>query len=112
MQLRLLRLFLAFAAFGWGICVVGVFVSWPEAMNLLQGLGAKPMPYDPMLDYWLRMVCGAFSLVGLWYIIMMIWPLKFFTAIPWFGALMIVEGTILLVHGLRLSLPPFPFYGD
>jgi hypothetical protein len=25
---------------------------------------------------------------------------------------MVVEGIILLVHGLRLGLPPFPFYGD
>jgi len=25
---------------------------------------------------------------------------------------MLVEGVILLVHGLRLSLPQFPFYGD
>jgi len=25
---------------------------------------------------------------------------------------MLVEGIILLVHGLRLALPPFPFYGD
>lgn len=23
-----------------------------------------------------------------------------------------MEGLILLLHGLRLGLPPFPFYGD
>src|ERR1700733_3570104 len=112
MQLRLLRLFLGFGAFGWGISVVGVFVSWPEASQLLQGLGAKPIAYDPMLDYWLRMASGAFALVGAWYLVMMIWPKKFSAAIPWFGALMIAEGIILLIHGLRLSLSPFPFYGD
>ena len=112
MQLRLLRLLLGFAAFAWGISAVGVFVSWSKAVELLQGLGAKPIAYDPMLDYWLRMAAGAFSLVGCWYLVLMIWPRKFHAAIPWFGALMIVEGIILLVHGLRLSLPPFPFYGD
>jgi len=31
---------------------------------------------------------------------------------PWFGWLMIVEGVILLVSGLRLGIGPFPFYGD
>lgn len=111
-QLRLLRILLGFAAFAWGISIVGVFVSWPEASQLLQGLGAKPIAYDPMLDYWLRMASGAFALVGVWYLMMMIWPQKFFAAIPWFGALMVLESIILLVHGLRLSLPPFPFYGD
>jgi hypothetical protein len=109
---RLLRIFLVVSAFAWGISAVGVFVSWSEAERLLEGLGAKPIPYDPMLDYWLRMASGAFALVGIWYLMLAIWPKKFGAAIPWFGALMLVEGLILLVHGLRLSLPPFPFYGD
>jgi hypothetical protein len=112
MQLRLLRLFLGFAACAWGVSVVGVFVSWPEASKLLQGLGAKPIAYDPMLDYWLRMASGAFALVGVWYLMLMFWPRKFCVAIPWFGGLMLVEGVILLVSGLRLSLPPLPFYAD
>jgi len=112
MHLRLLRLILGFAAFAWGISIVGVFASWSAASQALQGLGAQPIAYDRMLDYWLRMASGAFALVGCWYLILMLWPQKFHAAIPWFGALMLVEGVILLVHGLRLSLPPFPFYGD
>jgi uncharacterized membrane protein HdeD (DUF308 family) len=112
MQLRLLRLFLGFSALAWGVSIVGVFAPWSEADQLLEGLGAKRIPYDPMLDYWLRMAAGAFGLVGGWYLILTIWPRKFAAAIPWFGVLMLLEGVILLVHGLRLSLPPFPFYGD
>jgi len=112
MHLRLLRLFLGFAALAWGVSVVGVFSSWSTAEEVLQGLGAKPIAYDPMLDYWLRMAAGAFALIGCWYLILMFRPRKFYAAIPWFGGLMLVEGFILLVHGLRLSLPPFPFYGD
>ena len=112
MHLRLLRLALGFAAFAWGISVVGVFASWAAAEHALEGLGARPIAYDPMLDYWLRMASGAFALVGGWYFVLMIWPQKFHAAIPWFGGLMLVEGLILLVHGLRLSLPPFPFYVD
>jgi hypothetical protein len=112
MRLRLLRLLLGAAAFGWIVTLVGVFMSWSAAMRLLHGLGAHPIPYDAMLDYWFRMGCGAFGLVGCWYVMLMIWPRKFSVAIPWFGAIMLVEGIILLVHGLRLSLPPFPFYAD
>jgi hypothetical protein len=112
MHLCLLRLFLGFAAFAWGISVVGVFLSWSAAATALQGLGAQPIAYDRMLDYWLRMASGAFALVGCWYLVLMLWPQKFAAAIPWFGTLMVVEGCILLFHGIRLSLPPFPFYGD
>jgi hypothetical protein len=112
MQLRLLRLLLGFAGFAWGISILGVFMSWPQAEQSLQGLGAQPIAYDRMLDYWLRMAAGAFGLIGCWYFLLMIWPHKFHVAIPWFGVLMLIEGIILLVHGLRLALPPFPFYGD
>ena len=65
-----------------------------------------------MLDYWLRMAAGVFALIGGWYLVLMLWPRKFHAAVPWFGALMLVEGVILLVHGLRLGLGPFPFFGD
>ncbi len=112
MHLRLLRLFLGFAAFAWGISVFGVFLSWSAAADVLQGLGAHPIAYDRMLDYWLRMAAGVFTLIGCWYFVLMIWPQRFHAAIPWFGGLMLVEGVVLLVHGLRLSLPPFPFYAD
>ena len=112
MNLRLLRVFLGFAAFAWGVSVFGVFLSWSTAAQALEGLGAQPIAYDRMLDYWLRMAAGAFTLVGCWYLVLMIWPQKFHVAIPWFGGLMLAEGVILLVHGVRLSLPPLPFYAD
>src|ERR1017187_9304027 len=109
MQLRLLRLFLGFTAFGWGVSAIGVFVSWPEASQLLQGLGAKPIAYDPMLDYWLRMASGAFFLMGVLYFVLMWHPQKYQNIIPSSGWLMIAEGVVLLAHGVRLSLPPLPF---
>lgn len=112
MRLRLLRLFLGLAAATWGVSVFGVFLSWPAAVQVLQGLGAQSVAYDRMLDYWLRMAAGAFTLIGCWYLVLMCRPQKHHAAIPWFGGLMFVEGVILLIHGLRLSLPPFPFYAD
>jgi hypothetical protein len=110
--LRLLKLFLGLAAFSWGIAGAGVFASWEQVNGLAAGLGAKPIAYDPMLDYWLRMAAGAFALLGGWYLVLLLWPQKFHAAIPWFGALMLAEGVILLAHGLRLGLGPWPFYGD
>jgi hypothetical protein len=112
MKLRLLRLFLGFTAFGWGVTSVGVFASWEQVNSIAQGMGAKPIAYDPMLDYWLRMVSGAFALVGLWYLALALWPRKFAVVIPWFGWIMVAEGVILLISGLRLGLGPLPFYGD
>ncbi|HET7625122.1 MAG TPA: hypothetical protein VFM25_07645 [Verrucomicrobiae bacterium] len=107
-----MRLFLGFSALAWGVSAIGIFISWSKAEKFLEGLGANPIAYDPMLDYWLRMAAGIFAMLGAWYLILAIWPEKFRAAIPWFGSLILVEGFILLIHGLRLSLPPFPFYSD
>jgi hypothetical protein len=90
----------------------GIFVSWPIAADALHGLGAQSITYDRMLDYWLRMVSGAFTLIGVLYFVLMIQPYKYRAIIPWFGVLMLIEGIILLMHGIRLGLPPFPFYAD
>ncbi len=112
MALKLLRVFLGFSAIAWGVSVFGVFASWSAASEALQGLGAQAISYDPMLDYWLRMASGAFALVGALYLLLLLQPSKYRVIIPWFGGLMLVEGVILLVHGIRLSLPPLPFYAD
>jgi hypothetical protein len=111
-RLRWLRIFLLFSAFVWGVSVVGVVARWEDAVAMLQGLGAKAVPADPMLDYWLRMASGAFALVGGLYLVLALSPSLHASIIPWFGWLMLVEGGILLVHGVRLELPPFPFYAD
>jgi hypothetical protein len=111
-QLRLLRWVLFFCSFVWGISLVGVFLGWNSAAHILESLGAKPLSYDPMLDYWLRMAAGAFALIGVGFLIAALNPRKHLSVLPCLGWLMITEGVILAVHGVRLHLPPFPFYGD
>ena len=103
---------LVFSAFVWGVSAFGVFLKWETAVGVLQGMGAKPIAYDPILDYWLRMASGAFALVGTGYLILAISPRKYDVMLPWFSWIMIVEGIVLLTHGLRLGLNPFPFVGD
>jgi hypothetical protein len=112
MQMRLLRLALGFAALTWGVAGVGVFLSWPKAVEAMQQLGAQPVAYDPMLDYWLRMASGAFALIGCGFLGLMLRPEKYALVLPWAGGLMLAEGVILLGHGVRLGLPPLPFYAD
>lgn len=111
-RLRLLRIVLFFCAIAWGVSVYGVFASWDAATNALRGMGAGDIAYDRMLDYWLRMAAGAFALVGLGYLMVAVNPQRHAAILHWFGWCMILEGAVLLLHGLRLGLPPFPFYGD
>ena len=112
MHLNLLRAFLGLGAATWGAALAGVFLSWDIAESALEGLGARAMSYDRMMDYWLRMASGAFGLIGCLYLLLALWPRRYREMIPWFGWFSLSEGIILGVHGLRLSLPPWPFYGD
>ncbi len=112
MKMKLLRLLLLTSAFTWAVSAVGVILPWPMAVTALRGLGAGDMPADPMLDYWLRMAAGAFTGVGIFFLALAIWPRRFANVIAMAGALMFAEGLVLLVHGFRLDLRPFPFYAD
>ena len=112
MKYRLLRFLLFASAFAWGVSAVGVVLSWPAALIALQGLGVGEIPYDPMLDYWLRMAAGAFTGVGIFFFIVGLWPSKFSNVIGILAVLMFLEGIVILVHGFRLGLSPFPFYSD
>ena len=65
-----------------------------------------------MLNYWLRMAAGAFTLVGCVFFAMAWKPQRYAAVLPLFGWLMLLEGIILLISGLSLKLPPFPFTAD
>lgn len=111
-KFKLLRFVLFASGIAWGASIFGVILPWDNAETLLQGLGAHPVEYDPMLNYWLRMAAGAFTLVGCVFFAMAWDPKRYAAMIPLFGWLMLLEGIILLISGLSLKLAPFPFISD
>ena len=112
MKYRLLRLLLFASAFAWAVSVAGVVLPRSDVVMALNGLGAKEVPADPMLDYWFRMAAGAFTGIGVFFLIIAIRPGRFANVIPIAAGLMFLEGIVLLIHGLRLGLTPLPFYCD
>lgn len=112
MYSRLLKLILFVAAFGWGISILGIVLPWSVATAGLSGLGAGDIPKDPMLDYWMRMIGGGFTMIGTIFAAILIRPQNYSVLVPLMAWLSIAEGVVLLVSGLRLGLGPFPFVGD
>jgi hypothetical protein len=110
--MRLLKIFLMFGALGWGVCIVGIFLPWGIVTKYLCELGAGSIGLDPMLNYWFRMACGGFFVIGCIFAFSACNPKKYWEIIPLLGWLSIIEGVVIGVHGLRLGLPPFPFYCD
>lgn len=98
--------------FGFFISVFGVFMPWSAVAEQLEGLGAKELTSDPMLNYWLRMQAGANSFVGLFLFALALNPMKYKNVLSFAWILLIGEGCILLTWGLLLGLSPLPFVVD
>ena len=105
------NVFLAAGAFGWGIAVLGVLLPWNWIAPMLQSMGTAYDFSDHHAQYWLRMACGGWSIIGFLLLAALLKPVKYDGLVPLLAWGSIFEGIVLLVHGLLLKLPLFPFAG-
>ena len=106
------RIFLLAGAIGWGISILGVLLPWSVMDIVLQNMGATALITDVQIQYWFRMATGAWSIIGFLYLIVLLKPQKYDNLIPLLAWGTLFEGIVLLIHGLYLNLPLFPFAGD
>ena len=106
------RIFLLAGAIGWGVSILGVLLPWSVMDIVLQNMGAASPMTDLQIQYWFRMATGAWSIIGFLYLIVLLKPQKYNNLIPLLGWGTVFEGIVLLIHGLYLNLPLFPFAGD
>ena len=106
------RIFLLAGAIGWGISILGVLLPWSVMDIVLQNMGATAPVIDVQVQYWFRMATGAWSIIGFLYLMVLLKPQKYNNLIPLLAWGTLFEGIVLLIHGLYLNLPLFPFAGD
>ena len=106
------RIFLLAGAIGWGVSILGVLLPWNVMDIVLQNMGAASPITDVQVQYWFRMATGAWSIIGFLYLIVLLKPHKYYNLIPLLGWGTVFECMVLLIHGLYLNLPLFPFAGD
>ena len=111
----ILRIFLIYSSIGWVVCLAGLFISnkfAAELMGWFGGVSADGIMEVPIYAYWFRMASTVFGLIGVGYLLLALKPAKYANVIPIAGWFMVVEGLILLVHGMILGLPITPWLGD
>ena len=106
------RIFLLAGAIGWGVSILGVLLPWSVMDIVLQNMGTTAPITDLQVQYWFRMATGAWSIIGFLYLIVLLKPQKYNNLIPLLARGTVFEGIVLLIHGLYLNLPLFPFAGD
>ncbi len=109
---KIQTLFLGAGAIGWGISIVGVFLPWRMMDIVLQNMGASAPVTDPQLQYWFRMATGAWSVIGFLFLMVLLFPAKYRNFVPLLAIGTLFEGVVLLLWGLFLKSPLFPFAGD
>ena len=67
-------------------------------------MGANPIEYQPLLDYWLKMASGAFGCIGLLFFVVYRNKKKFKNLIPLLGYGSIFIGVILTISGINNTL--------
>ena len=100
------------AEVGWGVSILGVLLPWSVMDIVLQNMGATAPITDLQVQYWFRMATGAWSIIGFLYLMVLLKPQKYNNLIPLLAWGTVFEGIVLLIHGLYLNLPLFPFAGD
>ena len=106
------RIFLLAGVIRWGISILGVLLPWSVMDIVLQNMGAASPITDVQVQYWFRMATGAWSIIGFLYLMVLLKPQKYNNLIPLLAWGTVFEGIVLLIHGLYLNLPLFPFAGD
>ena len=109
--LLFLRLFLLSAAVAWGVSVAGLVLPWSVVEKELIGIGAEP-GIDVMVQYWLKMAAAVYTLMGCFFVMVAIWPMKYRAVIGPTGMLHVILGTVFLINGSMLGIEAIPLYVD
>jgi hypothetical protein len=109
---KLPTLLLAAGAIGWGVAVLGVLLPWKAMTPMLQSMGSSSDFSDAQMQYWLRMACGGWSIIGFLFMMALLNPRKYGNLVPLLAWCSLFEGIVLLVHGLISDVALFPFAGD
>ena len=104
--LNVLRLGLLASAAGWGISFFFTFSTWEIATNQLYDMGANPIAYDPLLNYWLKMASAAFGCIGIGSALACARPHAFAGLIRLLGSFHFIIAATLAVAAYQNHLTP------
>jgi len=105
--MNILRFGLLLSMCGWGISFFFTFAPWQMAADQLWEMGTSGrIPYDPQLDYWLRMASSAFGCIGIASGLACVFPQKFPGMIGLLGPFHLFVGATLAVSARLNHLNP------
>ena len=111
-MLKALKFALWVAAIGCLAAVPFVALPWSVVDNIAHLFGIHPLPDDPVVMYLVRVSCGVFGLIGVYFIILARNPLDSGPMLDLGAYGIAIFGLLSLFIGLSLNVSPRLFIGD
>jgi len=83
--------------------------SWEPATTFF---GVESLPESPIFEYIARQLCTIFAGIGIYFIILGLHPLKYGVLVPFTGIFSILLGSVLIMVGIKVAMPPKWFLSD
>ncbi|NNE94024.1 MAG: hypothetical protein HKN23_20430 [Verrucomicrobiales bacterium] len=114
MPLKILRISLIFVSLTGFFAIAVLLMPWKSAIEAykLFGIDMPPTFEHPYMEYLTYLGAALSVFVGALYFMAGAWPKKYANLIVFLGWGLLFIGVVVLYHGLRLKLPPWPFYPD
>ena len=110
--MKSLKVTLWIAAMGCLAAVPFSVLPWSVLEKIVMGFGVGPIPNDPLVMYFLRVSCGVYGFIGIYFIILAKNPMNYgpMTAFSAYG--LVIFGMLSLSAGVFLELSPKVYIGD
>lgn len=110
--MKSLKIALWISALGCLTAVPFIVLPWEIIKDIMVWFGLKPIPDIPAVIYFIRISCGVFGLIGIFFIMLARNPLDYGPMLNLGAYGLIVFGFMGLVLGLNLKISPIVFWGD
>jgi hypothetical protein len=112
LEMKNLKIVLWICAVGCLTAVPLVILPWCIIENIMVCFGLTAIPDIPAAMYFVRIACGVFGLIGIFFIILAKNPLNYGPMLNLAAYGLVVFGLLSLILGLSLKMSPIVYLGD
>ena len=110
--MRALKICLWIAGVGCLLSVFGMFLPVSAWESIAKFFGIGSLPDSPLLVYAARLMSVTYSVVGVFFVIMALDPVKYGVMVPFSGIAAVFVGVVCAISGLSAAMPTLWFLAD
>ena len=110
--MRGLKICLWIAGFVCLLSVFGIFLPLSALESLSKAFGIESLPDSPLFVYAARLMSATYALVGVFFIILALAPMKYGVLVPFSGLAAVLLGVVCAIVGLIEAMPTLWFLCD